>query len=283
MKHGPISRRGALAGCLAAGLFGTALASAESAETDTIPNFMPPNVQWELDNPGDTTGFNKLPGDPGPGPIVQHPDYPYDRITNRRMADTTNPILQPWVREKMAAEVARVLAGGIPFIPTSRCWPAGVPGLHVYSAEVQYLQTPDQVWLLNNRHEMRRVYLNVPHREDAGYTWYGDAVGHYENGDTLVIDTIGLDDKGPIDRLNTPHSKQLHVVERHTIVNGGERMRVTIHVADPGVFTMPWTAMVEYARVSIPWEEWICPENVGDYHIAAEELVPIPSDGLPDF
>ena len=295
-KCGFKSVRETLAASLAAGLFCVAaLSSALGAEEarDAIPNFSAPGVSWELDNPfSDLTNseFLPVPGDPGPGPVRQHPDYPYDGDITRRMADTSNPILQPSVKEQMDVEVARVLEGmqarsstGIPFIPTSRCWPGGVPGLHLYTAAVQYLQTPDQVWLLSNRGELRRVYLNVPHSDEPGFSWYGESVGHYENGDTLVIDTIGLDDKGPIDRLNTPHSRQLHVVERHRLIQDGERMRVTIHVIDPGVFTMPWNAMVEYARVSGSWHEWICAENAGDYHFSAGALVPIPSDDMPDF
>ena len=295
-KYGFKSVIETLAVNLVVGLFCvTALPPPLGAEEthEAIPNFSPPGVSWELDNPlSDLTNseFLPVPGDQGPGPVRQHPDYPYDGDINRRMADTSNPILQPSVKVQMDVEVARVLEGlqarsstGVPFIPTSRCWPGGVPGLHLYTAAVRYLQTPDQVWLISGRGELRRVYLNVSHSDEPEFSWYGESVGHYENGDTLVIDTIGLDDKGPIDRLNTPHSRQLHVVERHTLIQDGERIRVTIHVTDPGVFTMPWDAMVEYARGSGLWSEWVCAENAGDYHFPAGALVPLPTDDMPDF
>ena len=250
-----------------------------------IPDFSSGDIGWDLDSPegGTNSAFFKVPGDPGPGPILQHPDFPYDRVNTRRMADTSNPILLPQVKEKMDAEVARVMAGGIPFIPTSRCWPGGVPGLHVYTAPNFYLQTEDQIWILNMRGEIRRIYMNRPHSENPDYSWYGESVGHYENGNTLVIDTIALDDKGPIDRLNTPHTRQLHVVERHTLMDGGKRMRVSFTVTDPGVFTQPWNAMVEYAATDNGWIEYVCNENSVEYLIPESELVPVPQATRRDF
>jgi hypothetical protein len=252
--------------------------------TGPIPDLSPEGAAWDLDSPsgGTNSAFLKVVGDAGPGPILQHPDYPYDGETTRRMADTSNPILQPQVKAKMDGEVARVLAGGIPFVPTSRCWPGGVPGLHVYTAPNVYLQTENQVWLLNMRGEVRRIYMDVPHSADPGFSWYGESVGRYEKGD-LVIDTVGLDDKGPIDRLNTPHTRALHVVERATLLDGGKRLRVTISVTDPGVFTQPFNAMVEYAATDEPWREYVCNENSTEYLISEEELVPVPQAARRDF
>jgi hypothetical protein len=260
--------------------------AAEDAPIDVpIPDLSSNGISWDLDNPfGDSnSAFLKIPGDPGPGPVLQHPDFPYDGETTRRMADTSNSILQPAVKEQMDLEVARVMAGGIPFVPTSRCWPGGVPGLHVYTSNNFYLQTPNQVWILNMRGEIRRIYMNVGHHDAKDFSWYGDSVGHYEGGDTLVIDTIALDDKAPIDRLNTPHTRQLHVVERHSLVDGENRMRITMTVADPGVFTQPWNAMVEHTRDNTEWIEWACNENSTEYFIPESELVPVPSATKRDF
>jgi len=262
-----------------------AAANGQWVSTGPIPDLSPGGMAWDLDSPGDETNsaFLKVPGDAGPGPILQHPDYPYDRVNTRRMADTNNPILKPEVKAKMDTEVARVLAGGIPFIPTSRCWPGGVPGLHVYTAPNVYLQTKEQVWLLNMRGEVRRIYMEVPHSDNPAYSWYGESVGRYENGDTLVVDTIALDDKGPIDRLNTPHTRALHVVERITLIEDSTRLRVTITVTDPGVFTQPFNAMVEYATTDEEWREYVCNENSFEYFIPEEELVPVPSAERRDF
>jgi hypothetical protein len=271
---------------------GTGPESAGVASTGPIPDFSAAGTGWEITNPegGASTHFRKVPGDPGPGPVFQHPDYRTGVIGDdvNRIADWNHSILQPWVKEKMEPEARRVIAGGIPFIPNSRCWPAGVPGHLLLPALVLYLQTPEQTWILNNRGEIRRIYMDQAHSANPGLSWHGESVGHYENGHTLVIDTIGLDDLGPIDRYNTPHSEALHVIERHTLRQDGLWLTVTLDVEDPGAFTMPWKGMVEFERVGVgaaraEWEEYVCNENSEEYFIPAEELVPVPSAARRDF
>ena len=70
--------------------------------------------------------------------------------------------------------------------------------------------------------QLRRVYLNEPHSANPKPSWYGESVGHYENGDTLVVDTIGMNDRTYVDNYRTPHTTQLHVVERFKLVDGGD-------------------------------------------------------------
>jgi hypothetical protein len=264
-------------------------AAGTNRSTGPIPDFSPGDIGFDITNPegGAATHFRKVPGDAGPGPVFQHPDYRDGVIGDdvNRIADYTNPILQDWVKQRMEPESKRVAAGGIPFIPNSRCWPGGVPGVLLFPALVVYLQTPEQVWILNNRGEVRRIYMDVPHSPDPGYSWHGESIGHYENGDTLVIDTIGLDDKGPIDRYNTPHTRALHVVERHTIRPDGKWLSVTLDVEDTGAFTMPWKGLVEYEGTDGPadWQEYVCNENSEEFFIPPEELVPVPSAARRDF
>ena len=81
--------------------------------------------------------------------------------------------------------------------------------------------------------QFRRVYMDVPHSANPKPSWYGELVGHYE-GDTLVIDTIGLNDKTVVDIYRTPHTEKLHVVERWRMVDGGKVMEVIFTVEDPG-------------------------------------------------
>ena len=167
-----------------------------------MPDFSSNKMTWVLMN---GTAFFRAPGDMGPGPIMQRgEEYKHDEVP--RIAETNNPILKPWAKKLMDINNERVLGGGIPFYPTSRCWPGGVPGLLLYPGEpVVFVQTPKEVWILYQRDaQVRRIYMNVPHSKNPGYSWYGESIGHYENGDTLVVDTIGLDDKGPVDRF--PHA-----------------------------------------------------------------------------
>ena len=194
---------------LCSGAVGQALGAQPALDpAGAIPDFSSNKMTWVLMN---GTAYFRAPGDTGPGPIVDMPGHEYVADYNTRVADTTNPILKPWAKKLMDINNDRVLAGGIPFYPTSRCWPGGVPGLLLYPGEpVFFIQTPKEVWILYQRDsQVRRIYLNVPHSKNPGFSAYGESVGHYENGDTLVVDTIGLDDKGPIDRFRTPHTEAI--------------------------------------------------------------------------
>ena len=273
---------------LCVGLACTALSAESGDPRNATPDFSSNKMTWVLMN---GTAYFKVPGDTGPGPIVDMPGHEYIADYNTRVADTTNPILKPWAKKLMDINNERVLAGGIPFYPTSRCWPGGVPGLLLYPGEpVFFVQTPKEVWILYQRDsQVRRIYLNVPHSKHPGYSVYGESIGHYENDDTLVIDTIGLDDKGPIDRFRTPHTKQLHVVERYRLNNSGKNIEITFTVEDAGAFTTPWKAKVDFergrgARSGGPWEESICADGPRDYFADDKPgSVPIPQADRPDF
>ena len=106
-------------------------------------------------------------------------------------------------------------------------------------------------------------------------------VGHYE-GDELVIDTIGLNDKTFVDNYGTPHTTQLHVVERFHMVDGGKTLAVDIKVDDPGAFTMPWTAKSTWRRVHAGrLIEDLCEPN--NTFFFGYDVAPVPTDDTPDF
>ena len=214
---------------VAAALYTVAvLGPALSAENEQIPNFSPDNVTGWLKPPGDEF----LPPASGPGPVKSDPAHPYvsnavARQETVKIADLTNPILQPWVVEQMRKANEEVLAGKVGFTARSRCWPHGVPGFLLYPVHpIFFIQTPKVVVMVwGQDFQLRRVFLNVPHSANPRPSWYGESVGHYENGDTLVVDTIGLNDKTYIDNYRTPHTAQLHVVERFKLVDGGELIK----------------------------------------------------------
>ena len=141
-----------------------------------------------------------------------------------------------------------------------------------------FLQTPDLVLMFRDGNaQMRRIHLNAPHLNSPTPSWYGDSVGHYE-GDTLVVDTIGLSDESFVDSYRTPHTEKLHVIERWRLVSGGEVLEAHITVDDPETFKEPWQAVRRFRRVSENYGEEICAENnqrVFDYGV--------PTDDTPDF
>jgi hypothetical protein len=145
-----------------------------------------------------------------------------------RVADLSNPNLKPWAREVMKRENEKVLAGKIGYTARSSCRPAGVPGFMMFIVEpIFFVQSPKKVLMIHSgNEEVRHVYLDVPHSAKPKPSWYGESVGHYED-DTLVIDTIGMNDKTFVDNYRTPHTEKLHVVERWKMIDDGKMLEVT--------------------------------------------------------
>ena len=195
--------------------------------------------------------------------------------------DLTNPNLKPWVKEVMKKDNDEVLAGKIAFTPSSSCMPAGVPGFLALGGNNNpywFVQTPKEVVIMRAADsQVRRIYLDVPHSPNPRPSWYGESVGHYE-GDTLVIDTIGLNTKTFVDNYRTPHTEKLHVVERWRMVNDRQAMEVTVTVEDPDSFNEPWTGTRRYRRVQQQFVEDICAEN--NQHLFDYQ---IPIAAKPDF
>src|SRR5438132_9819078 len=126
---------------------------------------------------------------------------------------------------------------------------------------VYFVQTPKQVAIIfQSDQQIRHIYLNVPHSENPKLSWYGESVGRYE-GDELVVDTIGLNDKTFVDNYRTPHTERLHVVERWKMIDGGKMLEVNMKVGDPDAFYEPWSAIQRYQRVQQPMREEICAEG----------------------
>ncbi|HEY2229793.1 MAG TPA: hypothetical protein VGI22_19050 [Xanthobacteraceae bacterium] len=285
--------------CLIANLNASALA-ADSSPPDFAPN---PSAGWFAY----TRQFIPPPG--GPGPVRAdraHPGVSNDefRATGKQpsiaVADLDNPILQPWARDKIRARNEAVLAGKQVFSLHASCWPVGVPAflLSPMTRPMYIVQGPKEVVLiLTSFNDVRRIYLSDKHSADLKPSPYGDSIGHYE-GDTLVVDTIGLDDTTYMDGFDTPHTKQLHVVERFHLIEGGEVLEANVHVEDPGAFTMPWDAIQRFRRYELvarnagsltqlatpeegPLTEAICAENPNSFMGMPHK--PLPQATTPDF
>jgi hypothetical protein len=164
----------------------------------------------------------------------------------------------------MKRENDKVLAGGIGYSARSSCMPAGVPAFIGFAVveSIHFLQTPKQVTMIfSGDEQIRRVYLDVPHSAHLKPSWYGESVGRYEGGDTLVVDTIGQNDKTYLDGFHTPHTERLHVVERYRLMDDGKTIQVRLEVDDPDTFYEPWTAIDSLRRVRRVWHEEACAEN----------------------
>ena len=212
-------------------------------------------------------GYIPVPG--SPSPTTQDPHYKYvgngtGAQPTFRVADLTNPNIKPWALAIMKRENDKALNGGLPFAPRSSCMPAGVPAFmnFAFAESIHYLQTPKQVTMIfSGDAQVRHVYLDVPHSANPKPSWYGESVGHYEGGDTLVVDTIGQNDKTYLDGFRTPHTEKLHVIERYKLIDGGKILEVTFRIDDPDTFNAPWTAINKLRRIQRPMHEEVCAEN----------------------
>ena len=142
-------------------------------------------------------------------------------------------------------------------------------------------RSPKEVVIINEGDfQVRHVYLNVPHSKNPKLSWYGESVGHYENGDTLVVDTIGLATKNNfIDNFRTPHTEKLHVVERWKKIDGGKQIEVHMRVEDPDTFNQPWEVIRRYDRD----EDGDLGENICREGNFVLFNYGIPIDETPDF
>jgi hypothetical protein len=252
----------------------------------------------------------------GPGPVVnKHRTRAGTSDSAMLVGDYTNPILKP-----AAAEIVRkrgeISQSGLAFPdPDAMCAYEPVPYI-LWNFEIQILQRPDKVTILyNHDHEFRQVRMNVPHPAKVIPSAHGDSVGHYED-DTLVIDTIGVK-VGPytmIDRLGTPFTEALHVVERYRLIDyeaaveaqargfkewnssaayavdpdyTGKGVQLEFTVEDSGAFTMPWKGLITYRRALRKyWDERVCAENISHYegkNYYSDKNARPPQADKPDF
>ena len=147
---------------------------------------------------------------------------------------------------------------------------------------MQMLQQPNKVTILYpHDQDHRQIRLNQSHPAKVTPSIHGDSVGHYE-GDTLVVDTIGLNDKTFVDNFRTPHSEKLHMVERLRLVEGGGFLEAEILMDDPAVFLKPLHVTKRSRRVEASLAEWRCAagEMNNPFAHGAE---PLPAAEKPDF
>ena len=256
-------RRGIFSLGLLAGLAGAAAAPQAMAAS------APPNFSTTGQTAWVGIGIGALLPVPGsPKPVGQDPAYRYvpngtpGAQPTQRISDIGNPNLKQWAKDIMKKDNDEVLAGKFAFTARSACQPGGVPGFDVLLGGALFiLQSPREVTMIfSGNNETRHIRLGATHSAHPKPSWYGESIGHYE-GDTLVVDTIGLNDKTFLDNYRTPHSEKLHVTERWRLIENGAKLEIMLTVEDPDTFNQPWQALRQYDRVSRTLEEDICSEN----------------------
>ena len=255
-----------------------------AAQPGYVPNFQTSPLGWQHRFGG---AFPEVPGSAFPtmqDPRHLHFNNEMARINNTqpnyRIGDVSNPNLKQWAKDAMKKDNDEVLRGKIAYTPGQSCHPQGVPAFTLAQGPINIIQTPKKVTIIEESSQMvRHVYMNEQHPANVKASWLGHSVGRYE-GDTLVVDTVGLNRKTFVDAFRTPHTEKLHVVERWRIVQGGHLLEVRIRVEDPDTFEQPWESYVNYRRAQDPFEEIICQE--GNFQLFGDDYG-IPQAEKPDF
>ncbi len=123
--------------------------------------------------------------------------------------------------------------------------PAGFPRIVLYELRpFQIVQTPNQVLMLYMFEKRWRVIWTdgraLP--KDPDPRWYGYSVGRWEDDYTLVVQSVGMDDRTWLDNAGNPHSTSLRAEERYHRVNQNT-MELTVAIDDPVMYTKPWTPL----------------------------------------
>ena len=209
----------------------------------------------------------------GVGGSGKNPTAPALPSSNDRPAGREGAPYQPWAAQKVLESFNR---RGIDD-PTARCLPAGIPRTIMLGLfPQQIVQTPKQVVML---YEYMNVYRVIPitakHPDDLIPSYMGNSIGRWE-GDTLVIDTIGFNDKTWLAGTGTFHTDALHTVERFTRIDK-DQINYQVTMEDPNVLTKPWMLTSSLMlREGTRLEEMVCAEN----NIDIERYEKLLTDGV---
>jgi hypothetical protein len=193
--------------------------------------------------------------------------------SQRKFINTTytqeGPTMTPWAKEKYEAD--KPSNGRGPRAHTldqtddpvlKSCLPPGVPRIYLQPLPMQIVETQNEVIILYEYdHTVRHIYTDGrPHPADLTPSYMGDSIGHWD-GNTFVVDTIGLNDKTWLDRDGHVHSDQLHVLERFQRVDH-DNLQLDIAMEDPKALEEPWKATLVY-QLKPDWNiiEQDCADN----------------------
>jgi hypothetical protein len=198
------------------------------------------------------------------GVWMQYPDGGVPGVPGMNAVDVrTRPPLTPWGQARFDA--AKPLIGpravpGVENAPALKCDPDGPPKLLNLPNPFEIVQIPGRVLMFFELgHIWRTVWTDGrPLPKDPDPSWLGYSVGHWE-GDTFVVDTIGLNDKQWADSYGNPRSEQMHVIERYRRLNH-DTLEMQITLDDPKSYTKLWVSPPKLHKLEPTWEiaEWFC-------------------------
>lgn len=212
-----------------------------------------------------------------PGPILI-PPLAQD-INGVWWADSYNPRIRPvdgsdlpftpTAKSTYQKTMAGLKDGSVTDFARTRCVPDGVPRILATPYPFEIFQTPGQVTITYEQNHMVRIITmdqKMPSEDDLAILPYygGDSYGHWD-GDSLIVETAGFNEKTFIDDTGVPHGDQLRTSERIRKIDGGKALEDVVTVSDPKTFTKPWTARFVYKpHPEIRLTDYVCGEKHRD-------------------
>jgi hypothetical protein len=228
---------------------------------DGGPNLSAPTPKT-ADGKTNLSGVWQPDKDPNGEPVgVEHMVFPRYFVNIAADLKPEMMQLQPWA----AALFKERLASEGKADPIARCKPTGVPAVNTIPLPYKIVQMPNLILILYEENtSFRQIFLDGRKPiQDAEPRWMGYSTGKWE-GDTLVIDTIGFNDKHWLDRMGHPHSDALHLTERIRRRDFGH-LEIAMTINDPKTYAKPFT--YTQTLTLVPEEdllEYFCSENERD-------------------
>ena len=152
------------------------------------------------------------------------------------------PPMTPWAKAKYDEAKPgygpKAQAGGND--PILKCYPTGIPSILFFPQPIEIYQSPERVFMFFERdHGWRQIWTDGrSHPKEMEPTWMGDSIGRWE-GDTFVVDTVGMTEQSWLDFYGDPHSDEMHLIERYKRVDH-DSMTLQLIVEDPKAYTKTW-------------------------------------------
>lgn len=172
------------------------------------------------------------------------------RVEAVRDINTNKPPVVPEVQALFDKRAKLAAAGVTRRVANMLCLPTGFPSMMQWKSPIEVLQTKGRVTVLSEHDpgndEARTIYLNKPMPAEVEPSWNGYSVARWE-GETLVIRTAGLNDRGGV--FGLPRGETTKITERMFLRDAGKTLIDEVTVTDPKTLTRPWTVTLKYSRM----------------------------------
>ena len=155
--------------------------------------------------------------------------------------------------------------------PSGQCLPHSVTDFDAHPGIKKVIQTRDVIAILfESYHSFRQIFTDGrPLPKDREPAWFGYSIGKWE-GDTLVVNTVGINERTWLDDGGHPHSDALQVIERFRRPDFGH-IELKLTIDDPKAYTKPWTVTLHWEYVpDTDLLDWVCENEKDSEHLVGK-------------